>query len=228
MATQMLEAGVPIVTVSRRLAHRRVSTTLDRYAHSVPGGDAQASAVLRAVVETAAKDAAATTTVVEIGDGEPVRDGSRCRVRVAASQVLDECVTADHDRCCPIRLEPPHWSEPRFESAVITFNAIIGVPLGVVERIGDEFFDDGLEGLGEIGDDFVGFTVSVERSSEEPVCCDEVASAGNVYVDDGCWQLGRVGRRLGRRTARWWGPSRRFRRRTSVCQRCAGMVVLRR
>ena len=45
MATQMLEAGIPIVTVSRRLDHRRVSTTLDRYAHAVPGGDAIASAV---------------------------------------------------------------------------------------------------------------------------------------------------------------------------------------
>jgi len=36
MATQMLEAGVPIVTVSRRLAHRRVSTLLDHYAHPHP------------------------------------------------------------------------------------------------------------------------------------------------------------------------------------------------
>ena len=36
MATEMLEAGVPIVVVSRRLDHRRVSTTLDRYAHVYP------------------------------------------------------------------------------------------------------------------------------------------------------------------------------------------------
>jgi integrase len=36
VATQMFEAGVPIATVSRRLAHRWVSTTLDHYAHSVP------------------------------------------------------------------------------------------------------------------------------------------------------------------------------------------------
>ena len=77
MATQMLEAGVPIVTVSRRLAHRRVSTTLDYYAHSVPGGDAQASAVLRAVIETAANDAAATTTAVEDGADESGRDRTR-------------------------------------------------------------------------------------------------------------------------------------------------------
>jgi integrase len=59
MATEMLEAGVPIVTVSRRLDHRRVSTTLDHYAHSVPGGDAQASAVLRGVLETASAGAPA-------------------------------------------------------------------------------------------------------------------------------------------------------------------------
>ena len=65
MATEMLEAGVPIVTVSRRLAHRRVSTTMDHYAHSVPGGDAQASAVLRAVFETAANE-----TAVENGDDD--------------------------------------------------------------------------------------------------------------------------------------------------------------
>lgn len=58
MATEMLEAGVPMVTVSRRLDHRRVSTIMDRYAHAAPGGDAQASAVLRAVIETAAIDPA--------------------------------------------------------------------------------------------------------------------------------------------------------------------------
>lgn len=58
MATEMLEAGVPMVTVSRRLDHRRVSTTMDRYAHSVPGGDAQASATLRARFEEAARMAA--------------------------------------------------------------------------------------------------------------------------------------------------------------------------
>jgi len=46
MATEMLHAGVPLVIVSRRLDHRRVSTTLDKYAHAVPGGDAQAAATL--------------------------------------------------------------------------------------------------------------------------------------------------------------------------------------
>ena len=48
MATEMLDAGIPIVVVSRRLDHQRVSTTLDKYAHAVPGGDARASATLHA------------------------------------------------------------------------------------------------------------------------------------------------------------------------------------
>ena len=52
MATQMLQAGIPIVIVARRLDHRRVSTTLDRYAHAVPGADADASATLRSILHS--------------------------------------------------------------------------------------------------------------------------------------------------------------------------------
>jgi len=44
MATEMLNAGLPVVVVSRQLDHKRVSTTFDRYAHTVPGQDEQASA----------------------------------------------------------------------------------------------------------------------------------------------------------------------------------------
>jgi site-specific recombinase XerD len=54
MATEMLDAGVPIVVVSRRLDHRRVSTTLDKYAHVVPGGDAHAAARIREIMQRSA------------------------------------------------------------------------------------------------------------------------------------------------------------------------------
>jgi len=50
MATEMLHASIPIVVVSRRLDHRRVSTTLDRYAHAVPGFDRDASATISALI----------------------------------------------------------------------------------------------------------------------------------------------------------------------------------
>jgi len=53
MATQMLDAGVALPVVSRRLDHRRGSTTLDRYAHAVPGRDAEAAETLRQIVERA-------------------------------------------------------------------------------------------------------------------------------------------------------------------------------
>lgn len=46
MATEMLDAGVPISIVSARLAHARASTTLNIYAHAVPGGDRQAAELL--------------------------------------------------------------------------------------------------------------------------------------------------------------------------------------
>ncbi len=47
MATQMLDAGVPIAVVAGRLAHARAPTTLNVYAHVVPGGDPLAAEVLR-------------------------------------------------------------------------------------------------------------------------------------------------------------------------------------
>jgi integrase len=50
MATQMLLDRVPIPIVSRRLAHRRVSTTLDFYAHVTPAGDLFAADALHNVI----------------------------------------------------------------------------------------------------------------------------------------------------------------------------------
>lgn len=48
MATEMLEAGVPIAVVAARLAHSRASTTLNVYAHALPGADREAAEVLAA------------------------------------------------------------------------------------------------------------------------------------------------------------------------------------
>ena len=46
MATQMLDAGVPVPIVAARLCHARASTTLNVYAHAVPGGDRRAAETL--------------------------------------------------------------------------------------------------------------------------------------------------------------------------------------
>ena len=53
MATQMLTVGVPIATVAHRLSHAHASTTLNVYAHAVPGGDRLAAEALAAIVEAA-------------------------------------------------------------------------------------------------------------------------------------------------------------------------------
>jgi integrase len=50
MATEMLAAGVPIATVSQRLSHARASTTLNVYAHSVPGGDRKAAETIAMIL----------------------------------------------------------------------------------------------------------------------------------------------------------------------------------
>jgi integrase len=50
MATQMLAAGIPIATVAQRLNHARASTTLNVYAHAVPGGDRKAAEALAAIL----------------------------------------------------------------------------------------------------------------------------------------------------------------------------------
>jgi integrase len=56
MATQMLAAGVPIATVSRRLGHARCSTTLNVDAHAIPGDDEAAAETLASVLAGAGSE----------------------------------------------------------------------------------------------------------------------------------------------------------------------------
>ncbi len=57
MATEMLAAGVPIATVSQRLSHARASTTLNVYAHAIPGGDRGAAETLSATLAAIREEA---------------------------------------------------------------------------------------------------------------------------------------------------------------------------
>jgi integrase len=43
MATEMLAAGVPLATVSQRLNHARISTTVNVYTHAIPAWDRPAA-----------------------------------------------------------------------------------------------------------------------------------------------------------------------------------------
>jgi integrase len=65
MATEMLASGVPIATVSQRLSHARASTTLNVYAHSVPGADRQAAETLAAILATVRGDSLSVASTGE-------------------------------------------------------------------------------------------------------------------------------------------------------------------
>ena len=74
MATQMLLAGVPIPIVSRRLDHRRVSTTLDFYANVTPAGDRFAANVLQTVMSLAPESPVSTARAAV---GVPSQNGEQ-------------------------------------------------------------------------------------------------------------------------------------------------------
>src|SRR5450755_271647 len=57
---------------------------------------------------------------------------------VTASHILHERVPAHDHACSLVAFEPAHWSEPRFESAMVGFDPIVRILLGVVERVRHE------------------------------------------------------------------------------------------
>jgi len=61
---------------------------------------------------------------------------------VAASKVLDERMTADHDRRSPVRSKTSHRPKPRFESTVIALDPVARVLGRVMEDIGEQVLDD--------------------------------------------------------------------------------------
>jgi len=83
MAAEMLDAGVPIVTVSRRLDHGRVSTTLNKYAHAFPDGDARAYATLHAIITRQLTESSVTACDGTRRDANGPPLGSPTRMRGA-------------------------------------------------------------------------------------------------------------------------------------------------
>jgi len=49
----------------------------------------------------------------------------------------------------------------------VAFDAVVGVLLGVVERVRILYLNGGLQRLGQIGDDFIGFAMSGQSFTEE-------------------------------------------------------------
>ncbi len=113
--------------------------------------------------------------------GERVRDAPmRARVHakfvVAAPDVLHQRMTAhDHTRV-PVPFETSHWSQPRLEPAVVSFEPIVRLLVRVMERAGREFVDCSGERRRLIGHDLGRLAVRGERRGEEPARGAEIAS----------------------------------------------------
>ena len=103
---------------------------------------------------------------------------------VASSQVLDEGMTADHDRCGPIRSQTSHRAEPRLESSVVALDAVVRILRGVVERVGEKFVDDAQQRCGQIRGDLLRSCTAREHRLEERGRHWDVAPLGHQNVDD--------------------------------------------
>lgn len=86
---------------------------------------------------------------------------------MASPDVLNERVGGYDDRGGSVAFESAHWSKPRLQPTVIGFDSVVGVLLGVVERIGNLYLNCCLQRLGKIGDHFVEFAVSGKCRSKE-------------------------------------------------------------
>ena len=73
---------------------------------------------------------------VERGRDTPMRSGFDAEFVVTAPDVLHERVTADDHPGGVVAFESAHRSEPRFEAAVVGFDPIVRILLGVVKRGG--------------------------------------------------------------------------------------------
>jgi hypothetical protein len=89
---------------------------------------------------------------------------------VAASEGLYEPMPGDDHPGGSVALESAHRPEAGLQSAVVTFDPVVRVPVGVVERVGQDVLDDVLEGRSEVGHNLRGLAVSLERLGEEAAC----------------------------------------------------------
>lgn len=101
-------------------------------------------------------------------DAQTVVAGLDAEFVVTASQVLDERVTADHDRRGPVRSQTSHRAKRRLESPVIALDPVVRILRGVVERVGEKFVDNAQQRGGQIRGDLPRSFVTGQQCFEEP------------------------------------------------------------
>ena len=77
-----------------------------------------------------------------------------------------------------------HRPQPGFQPAVIGLDAVIGVPLGGVQRGGDQLVQDLRIGRGPVGRDLGRDNPQTQQLGEEPPGRGQVPSFGEQHVED--------------------------------------------
>ena len=101
---------------------------------------------------------------------------------VAASQVLDERMTADHGCRGAIGSQTAHRAKPCVESSVVALDAVVRILRGVVYRIG-KLVDEAQQRCRQIRGDLLRSFAARLHHLEEPGPCWDVAPLGHVYVE---------------------------------------------
>ena len=101
---------------------------------------------------------------------------------VAAMKVLHQCVASNDHPGGVVAFEAAHRPEPCLQAAVVSFDPVVRVLLGVVEHARDQLLDGRAERRGSIGHDLDRFAMGTERGVEEPTRGHAVASRRDVHV----------------------------------------------
>jgi hypothetical protein len=96
-----------------------------------------------------------------------MRSGFDTEFVVAAAEVLHECVTADDHASGVVTFKSAHRPESGLEPAVVGFDPIVRVLLGVVKRGWDQFHDHRAQCRRAVGDNLDRFAMSAESDFEE-------------------------------------------------------------
>jgi len=73
---------------------------------------------------------------------------------VASPQILDEGMSSDHDARGPVPFEAMHGAESGLKAAMVGFDSVVCVLVGVVESSREEFCDHADERMGPVSRDF--------------------------------------------------------------------------
>src|SRR5664280_1414394 len=93
-------------------------------------------------------------------------------------------MSSDHDAGGPVPFEAPHRAKSCLEAPVVSFDSVVGVLGGVMERSRQEFCYHSDQGVGPVSRDLDWLAMGGDRRGEEPCRSLQVSLLGHEHVDD--------------------------------------------